>query len=75
MTDFGGKLYDAVDKVIKLYDSYGMASDIMLAEEAIVKVINKYTDIEKKLVRWEETKSLKLASEICEDLIDERTNN
>lgn len=71
MTDFGKKLYDAVDRTIKLYDSYGMASDILLTEQAILEVVNRYSEIEQKLAKWQETRSLSLAAEICEELCRE----
>jgi len=71
MTSFGKKPYEAVERTIKLYDSYGMPSDILLTEQAILEVVNRYSEIEQKLAKWEETRSIKLAAEICEDLCRE----
>lgn len=69
MTDFGKKLYHSINSLIKLYDNYGMMSEILLAEHDLIEVINKYNKIELKLREWEKTKSLSLASEICERLV------
>lgn len=68
MTDFGKKLYHSVNSLIKLYDNYGMMSEILLAEHDLIEVINKYNEIELKLREWEKTKSLELASEVCREL-------
>lgn len=71
MTDFGKKLYRSINSLIKLYDNYGMMSEIFLAEYDLIEVINKYNEIELKLREWEKTKSLKVASEVCRELCDE----
>lgn len=71
MTGFGRKLYNAIDQVISLYDHYGMTSEILLAEKAVIEVVNAYNKIEPKLEEWKESKSLELASAICEELTKE----
>ena len=71
MTSFGHKLYNAIDRVIGLYDHYGMTSQILLAEKAVIEVVNAYNKIEPKLEEWKESKSLELASAICEELCKE----
>lgn len=68
MTSFGRKLYGSINSLVKLYDHYGMMSEVLLAEHDLIEVINQYNEIELKLREWQKTKSIETASEICERL-------